>query len=125
MKILFLSHYFPPETNAPASRTFEHCREWVRAGHEVTVVTCAPNHPRGEVYEGYANHLRYRDSMEGIEVIRLWTYLSANEGFGKRSLNYLSFMLACIFAAPTLPRADVVISTSPHLNSSMASPVSS
>ena len=120
MKILFLSHYFPPETNAPASRTFEHCREWVRAGHEVTVVTCAPNHPRGEVYEGYANRLRYRDSIEGIEVIRLWTYLSANEGLGKRSLNYLSFMLACIFAAPTLPSADVVISTSPQFFNGLA-----
>ncbi len=120
MKILFLSHYFPPEVNAPASRTFEHCREWVRAGHEVTVVTCAPNHPRGEVYEGYVNRLRYREAIDDVVVIRLWTYVSANEGFGKRSLNYLSFMLACIFAAPTLSRADVVISTSPQFFNGLA-----
>ena len=27
--ILFLTDNFPPEVNAPANRTFEHCREWV------------------------------------------------------------------------------------------------
>ena len=55
MHILFLSDNFPPEVNAPASRTFEHCREWVRAGRQVTVITCAPNFPGGRVYEGYRN----------------------------------------------------------------------
>ena len=49
MKVLFFTHYFPPEVNAPATRTYEHCKEWVNKGHEVTVVTCAPNHPKGQV----------------------------------------------------------------------------
>ncbi|MCA9421319.1 MAG: glycosyltransferase WbuB, partial [Nitrospira sp.] len=71
MKILFLSHYFPPEVNAPASRTFEHCRQWVKDGHSVTVVTCAPNHPRGIVYEGYRNKLFHRENRDGIHVIRV------------------------------------------------------
>src|ERR671914_164386 len=53
MHILFLTDNFPPEVNAPASRTFEHCREWVGAGHQVTVVTCAPNFPKGQVFAGY------------------------------------------------------------------------
>src|SRR5262249_19046514 len=35
VRILFFNHYFPPEVNAPANRTFEHCRAWVNAGHEV------------------------------------------------------------------------------------------
>jgi glycosyltransferase involved in cell wall biosynthesis len=120
MKILFLSHYFPPEINAPASRTFEHCREWVRAGHEVTVVTCAPNHPRGRVYDGYRNLLFQREQREEVNVIRLWTYLSANEGFVLRTLNYVSYMLACILALPFLPKADVVITTSPQFFNGLA-----
>lgn len=120
MKILFLSHYFPPEINAPASRTFEHCREWVRAGHEVTVVTCAPNHPRGKVYDGYRNRLFQREQREGVKVIRLWTFLSANEGFVLRTLNFVSYMMACILALPWLPKADVVISTSPQFFNGLA-----
>src|SRR5437867_1147200 len=47
MRILFFSHYFPPEVNAPANRTYEHCREWVAAGHDVHVITCVPSHPLG------------------------------------------------------------------------------
>ena len=47
MHILFLSHYFFPEGNAPASRVHELTRRWARAGHEVSVVTCAPNVPSG------------------------------------------------------------------------------
>jgi len=120
MKILFLSHYFPPEINAPASRTFEHCREWARAGHEVTVVTCAPNHPRGKVYPGYRNRLFQREARDGIRVIRLWTWLSANEGFVLRTLNYVSYLLACVVALPWLPRADVVVSTSPQFFNGLA-----
>ena len=120
MKILFLTHYFPPEVNAPASRTYEHCRAWVEAGHEVTVVTCAPNHPRGRVYEGYRNRPWQREKIDGIDVIRLWTYLSANEGFVRRTLNYVSYMLACILAAPWMPQADVVVSTSPQFFNGLA-----
>lgn len=120
MRILFLSHYFPPEVNAPASRTYEHCKQWVKDGHEVTVVTCAPNHPRGKVYEGYRNTLFQRDEKDGIQVIRLWTYVTANEGFVKRTLNYVSYMVAAVFATPFLPKADVVISTSPQFFNGLA-----
>ena len=120
MHILFLSHYFPPEVNAPASRTFEHCRQWVRDGHRVTVVTCAPNHPRGKVYPGYRNKLFVREEKDGITIIRVWTYLTANEGFLKRTLNYVSYMAAAIVAAPFIQKADIVISTSPQFFNGLA-----
>jgi glycosyltransferase involved in cell wall biosynthesis len=111
---MFLTHYFPPEVNAPASRTFEHCRVWVKAGHEVTVVTCAPNHPMGRLYPGYRNRLWQEETLDGIRVIRLWVYIAANEGFVPRILNYLSYLLAVTVAVPRLPAADVVVSTSPQ-----------
>src|SRR5450759_2827077 len=120
MRILFLSHYFPPEVNAPASRTYEHCKAWAGAGHEVTVVTCVPNHPRGIVYAGYRNRLWQRELHDGITVIRLWTFVTANEGFLKRSLNYVSFMFACVLAAPFLPKADIVVTTSPQFFNGLA-----
>jgi glycosyltransferase involved in cell wall biosynthesis len=114
MHILFLTDNFPPETNAPASRTFEHARRWVAAGHRVTVVTGAPNFPSGRIHAGYRNALWSRESMDGIEVVRVWTYITANEGFLKRTLDYVSFMVAAILASPFLPRADVIVGTSPQ-----------
>ena len=114
MHILFLTDNFPPEVNAPASRTFEHCREWVRSGEEVTVITCAPNFPKGEVFPGYRNRLWQSEMMEGIRVIRVWTYIAANAGFAKRILDYVSFMLSAVIAALFVRRVDVVIGTSPQ-----------
>ena len=99
MKVLFLSDNFPPEANAPAIRTHEHLREWVKAGHDVTVVTCAPNFPRGRVYEGYRNRIFERDELDGIKIVRVWTYIAANEGSLKRILDYVSFMLSAIDGA--------------------------
>lgn len=114
MHILFLTDNFPPEVNAPASRTFEHCREWIKAGHQVTVITCAPNFPKGKVFEGYSNHLWQQETMAGIRVIRVWTYITANEGFAKRSLDYLSYMLTGFFASLFVRRVDIVVGTSPQ-----------
>ena len=114
MHILFLTDNFAPETNAPASRTHEHTRRWVAAGHRVTVVTTAPNFPAGKIFDGYRNRLWQRERIDGVEVIRLWTYITANEGFLRRTLDYVSFMVSAILATPFLPRADVVVSTSPQ-----------
>jgi glycosyltransferase involved in cell wall biosynthesis len=114
MHILFLSHYFPPEVNAPASRTFEHCRRWVSAGHQVTVITCAPNCPAGAVFDGYRNAWRSEEQVAGIRVIRVWTYLSANKGFARRTLNFLSYLLTAVWQAMWLKQVDVVVATSPQ-----------
>jgi glycosyltransferase involved in cell wall biosynthesis len=114
MHILFLTDNFPPEVNAPASRTFEHCREWVKAGHDVTVMTCAPNFPKGEVYQGYRNKLWQSERMDGIRVIRVWTYITANHGFMKRVLDYQSFMVMAILTSHFVRGVDLVIGTSPQ-----------
>lgn len=114
MRILFLSHYFHPEGNAPATRVRELTRRWVEAGHEVTVVTCAPNVPDGVVYEGYRNAWRTREPVDGVEVVRVWTWLAANAGTTRRILNYVSYMLTATLAGLGGKRPDVVIATSPQ-----------
>jgi glycosyltransferase involved in cell wall biosynthesis len=112
--ILFLTHYFPPEVNAPASRTFEHSQRWVSAGHKVTVISSQPNHPDGILYPGYQNSIRKWEEASGIRVLRVITYLSANAGFFKRILNYLSYMVSATVLSCLVRKVDVVISTSPH-----------
>lgn len=114
MHVLFLTDNFPPEVNAPASRTYEHCREWVRLGAKVTVITCAPNFPGGEVYDGYRNRAFQKEEVEGITVIRVWSYITANAGFSMRVLDYLSFMFSAIPAAMTVRNVDIVVGTSPQ-----------
>ncbi|MBN1578445.1 MAG: glycosyltransferase family 4 protein [Chitinispirillaceae bacterium] len=114
MRILFLSHYFPPEVNAPATRTYEHCKRWVAEGNEVTVVTCFPNCPEGVIYQGYKNSFRSIDRIDGITLLRIWTYIAPNKGFLKRICNYLSYMICSFFHCITMRNVDLIIATSPQ-----------
>ena len=114
MHILFLTDNFPPEGNAPATRTFEHTREWVKQGHKVTVITCAPNFPEGKVFDGYQNKWLSKERIEGIDVWRVKTYITANEGFLKRTLDFVSFMLSSFLFGLFSKKVDVVVGTSPQ-----------
>lgn len=113
MKILFLTDNFPPEVNAPATRTYEHCAEWVKQGVEVTVITGAPNFPEGKVYAGYKNKVYHTELMDGIKVIRVWTFITANKGFLKRTVDYISFA-ASSFIAGLFVKSDIIVATSPQ-----------
>ena len=113
MKILFLTDNFPPEVNAPATRTFEHCVEWVKSGADVKVITCAPNFPKGVVYPGYKNNIFKKEIIEGIEVVRLWSYITKNEGFFRRTIDYMSFALSS-FIYGLFVECDIVVATSPQ-----------
>ncbi len=119
MKILFLTDNFPPEVNAPATRTYEHCREWVKLGAEVTVITCAPNFPQGKVYDGYKNKLYQTEMVDGIKVIRVWSYIVANKGFIKRTLDFISFSVTA-FLAGLFVKTDLIIATSPQFFTALA-----
>ena len=114
MKILFFSHYYSPEGNAPATRVSALCERWAKAGHEVTVVTCPPNVPNGVVYDGYANK-RTSETINGVKVERVKLYIAANKGAVKRMLNFVSYFFKALLAALRLPKPDVVIATSPQI----------
>jgi glycosyltransferase involved in cell wall biosynthesis len=116
MDILFFSHNFYPEGNAPASRTYEHCKRWVEMGHRVTVITAVPNAPDGVVYQGWRNRCwPQREQIDGIDTIRVWTLLAHNSGNVRRTLSYLSFMFSAIWVALFFTRRpQVIIATSPQ-----------
>jgi hypothetical protein len=113
MKILFLTDNFPPEVNAPATRTYEHVQEWIKNGAEVTIITCVPNFPHGKIYEGYKNKLYQKENIDGIEVIRVWSYVTANSGFIKRVLDYVSFAFMAFWIG-LFQKHDIIIATSPQ-----------
>ena len=115
MHILILTDRFVPEITAPSFREMEHAQQWIRLGHEVTVVTCAPNFPHGTIFPGYRNRFYQVEWIEGIRVVRIWSYMAANVGTLKRTLDYLSFVLSAIFFFWRYPKFDVIIATSPPL----------
>lgn len=120
MRILFLSDQYWPETNAPAIHVRARAVRWAAAGHEVTVLTSAPNFPEGVLHRGYRNAWREVTEVEGVRVVRVKTYISANEGFIKRTLDYLSFMASAFLQGLREERPDVIVATSPQLFTPLA-----
>ncbi len=115
MRLLFVCQYYPPEMGAPSARTFEHARQWVADGHDITVLTSFPSHPTGIIPPEYRGKIFEREEADGIRVWRSWHWAARNEGFLKRILSYVSFMFSAIIAATFhKARYDAVVATSPQ-----------
>jgi len=118
VKILYVSQYFPPEMGAPAARAAELSRHWAHMGHDVTVLTGFPNHPTGVVpaeWRPRSRQLRYRETLNGVKVVRTWLWPLPNRKAHERIRNYVSFFLSAAVAGLDLDKPDVVIATSPQL----------
>lgn len=113
INLLVLTHYFPPEVNAPAIRTFEHALSWVQNGVDVTILTNIPNHPHGRIFSGYEN-TGTRLNMQGIDIVRLKTFPTPNAGFSKRILNYIIYMVRAVWYGRKVKNADVIFASSPQ-----------
>ncbi|HEY1707242.1 MAG TPA: glycosyltransferase family 4 protein [Rhizomicrobium sp.] len=103
-----------PEHNAPAQRVYDHCKRWVDAGARVTVITGVPNFPTGVVQAPYRNRLYQRETIDGIEVVRVWTFLAPNSGIVLRTLDFISYAATSFFAG-LFQSCDVIVATSPQL----------
>lgn len=120
MRILIVSYFCPPEWAAPASRIFEYAKRLADKGHDVTILTGLPNHPRGEIYDGYRFRLLQRERMGKVKIVRVGSWFAPNTSGFQRMKAYLSLtaaqIIGCLFTGP----ADVVIGTSPPLFTAFA-----
>lgn len=115
MKILLLAQHFAPEEISGAVLATELATDLVEKGHEVTFVTCAPNYPQGEVFPGYQNKLYSTEDINGVKVIRVWSYISPSKSFWPRILNFGTFSLMALLGGLFAEKPDVIFSYSPPL----------
>jgi len=89
VRLLVVSQYFWPEN----FRINDLVAEFVRRGHEVTVLTGLPNYPDGAVFPAFRESPRKYDAYEGAEVVRV-PMLPRGSGGKRLILNYASFALS-------------------------------
>src|SRR3954469_3301614 len=103
---------------APSARAAELAQHWAGAGHEVSVLTGFPNHPTGVVPPEWRSRLRgltFQEKVGRVNVYRTWLWALPNRKSHERMRNYASFCFSAALRGMTLPRADVIIATSPQL----------
>lgn len=115
MRLLFLTHYFPPEVGAPQSRIDELARILADKGHRVTVLTNFPHYPDGVVKRPYRGRVLQREKRGGIDVVRSYVWARPNRGFTSRMANHASFCISSVLASSRLGKQDAVITESPPL----------
>ena len=119
--ILFVTPYFPPEKAAPAVRISETAKLLVKSGFQVSVLTTVPNYPTGIVPSAYRGHMVQQEMLDGVRVVRVWSYTCPNRGFLKRIMAQLSFgCLAPILGGKFVGSPDVIIVESPPLFDAIA-----
>jgi colanic acid biosynthesis glycosyl transferase WcaI len=116
MHILFVTQYFLPEMGASAIRLSYQGKSFLERGHQVTVLTTFPNYPEGKIFEGYGGRAVMEEHLEGIRVLRVWSYTSPGKGIVPRLLNYCSFMFTSfLLGTHRVGRPDVILVDSPPL----------
>ena len=114
MRVLVVTHYFPPETGAPQARLSALAATWAAGGDQVTVLTGMPNHPTGVLPPDYRRAVFRRERTDGYRVIRTWLYATPNEGIVRKTLGHLSFMVSSVLLGGRASGpADVVVVSSP------------
>ena len=114
--ILFISRYYLPEKAAAAVCVNETAKRLADLGHQMTVLTTVPNYPMGVIAPGYRNRLCQEEIIDGVRVVRVWSYISPNRGFLRRILAQLSFgCLAPLLGWKAIGKPDIIIVGSPPL----------
>jgi glycosyltransferase involved in cell wall biosynthesis len=114
MRVLIVTHYFPPETGAPQARLSALAATWASDGDDVTVLTGMPNHPTGVLPPSYRRAVFRREFADGYRVVRTWLYATPNEGVARKTLGHLSFMVSSVLLGwRASGPADVVVVSSP------------
>ena len=116
MKILYISQYFYPEVCAPSNRALANVKYLADKGHEITVLTEMPNHPRGVIFDGYKHKLFLKERIENFLINRVWVFTSKKKNFITRMLFYVSFMIfGTIHTLVNWKKYNIVYTSSPPL----------
>lgn len=111
-----VTQYFRPETGAPQVRLGAMVDELIELGHQVEVVTAAPNYPEGKVQAGYSAWKFQVDKQSpGLRVLRCPIFPSNSSSIIPRLASYLTFSATSLFPCLFGRRADYVFVESPPL----------
>ena len=115
MKILVLSiNYWPEETGIGPLIT-SRCEYLASRGHEVTVCTTLPYYPQWRVCEPYVGTVWQRESHNGVDIIRSWSWIPRKVTSLRRVFFEATFLIGNMIAALRSGKPDLLLIESPPL----------
>jgi len=115
MRIMFMAQCYAPEDVSAAVLITELATDLVRRGHQITFITGAPNYPHGRVFAGYRNRPYQVEWLDGVRVVRTWSYISPRKSFWPRLLHYGTYSASALYGGMFAGKPEVIVSYSPPL----------
>jgi colanic acid biosynthesis glycosyl transferase WcaI len=115
VRVLFLTHYYPPELGAAPARIAALASGLAERGVQVIVHTGFPHYPSGAIPPPYRNRPVTSRREGPVQVVRSLVYPAPNRGFARRLADHTVFAAWALAASSAAGPLDVVVAESPPL----------
>jgi lipopolysaccharide/colanic/teichoic acid biosynthesis glycosyltransferase len=114
MNTLLIHQAFVSPKEGGGTRHYEFARHLLSQGHGFTVVASNLSYLTGDKII-HSNKLVAEEEIDGIRILRAYTYPVLHRGFVWRVISFLCFMCTSLIAGLRAERIDVVMGTSPPI----------
>jgi glycosyltransferase involved in cell wall biosynthesis len=114
MKFLLIHQAFASPDDAGGTRHFELARRCILKGHSFAIVASDLSYLSGK-RRGEKAKLVAEEDIDGVRVLRAYTYASLHRSFVWRVVSFLSFMVTSVLAGLKAGPVDLVMGTSPPI----------
>lgn len=114
-KLLYICQYFNTPQEGGLLRPWEVSKYFLSKGYEVTVAAAAPHHMSGDVDSGLRKRLFSSQNIEGIEVIKTFSYRNYRGNLIRRLLYYTIYPALAVVAAMRVKSPSLIITSTPPL----------
>lgn len=110
MRIMIITHVYPPEYAPAGIMAVELAEELTRAGHQVTVLTGFPSHPSGRLFPGWRARLFRKERTDsGFTLVRCIHSFVLRFGFLGKLWYYLTFAVTSFVGGMLQGPFDVLV----------------
>ncbi len=114
MNVLLIHQAFVSPDEAGGTRHYEFARSCAERGHAITIVASNISYLSGQRVSA-ARGVVSEETIDGVRVLRAYTYPSLHRSFVWRVLSFLSFMITSTIAGLKAGPVDIVMGTSPPI----------
>jgi colanic acid biosynthesis glycosyl transferase WcaI len=115
MNVLVIAQYYPPDMGGGATRAYNMVKGLCNSGCKVTVVSAFPHYPTGKITAKYKGKLLTIEKEGQVKVIRTFVPHLASDGYARRFLLFLSYIISSLFATPAVGKVDIVWAANPNI----------
>jgi glycosyltransferase involved in cell wall biosynthesis len=114
LHILIIHQAFVSPSEPGGTRHYELARYLIDRGHRVTIVASDLSYLSGQRMTG-SHGLVSKQDLEGIEVLRAYTYPALHRSFVWRVVSFFSFMFCSFLVSMRVKSVDLIMGTSPPI----------